>query len=174
MVNMNPLPLPHRLGLALALGLVLCVWTGAIADAAGQHWATYANPRFGTTADYPADLFTVQDPSPENGDGASFRTADGRAQLSIYGAYNVENDTPQSYVAKIDELKGATYKRVSSVFYAVSGASGADIYYDRCNFPPGNDDILNCFHITYPAAEKAVWDPIVTRISKSLRSGPHL
>ncbi len=116
---------------------------------------------------------TVQDAPPENGDGASFRTADGRAHLSIYGAYNVENDTPQSYVANIDGFEGATYKRVTPQFYAVSGASGADIYYERCNFPPHNDDILNCFHITYPAREKALWDPIVTRISKSLRSGQH-
>ncbi len=144
------------------------------AAALAEHrWATYANPRFGTIADYPADLFTVQDPPPENGDGASFRTADGRAQLSIYGAYNVENDTPQSYVAKNDEFQSATYKRVTSEFYAVSGTSGTDIYYDRCNFPPHNDDVLNCLHATYPAAEKAFWDPIVTRISKSLRSGSH-
>jgi hypothetical protein len=116
---------------------------------------------------------TVQDAPPENGDGASFRTADGRAHLSIYGAYNVENDTPQSYVANIDGFEGATYKRVTPQFYAISGASGADIYYERCNFPPHNDDILNCFHITYPAREKELWDPIVTRISKSLRSGQH-
>lgn len=141
---------------------------------AKDRWATYSNPRFGTTADYPTDLFTVQDPPPENGDGASFRTADGRAQLSIYGAYNVEHDTPQSYVAKTDEFQSATYKRVTADFYAVSGTSGATIYYDRCNFPPRNDDVLNCFHVTYPAAEKAVWDPIVTRISQSLRPGPHL
>ena len=61
-----------------------------------EHWATYAKPRFGTAADYPADLFTVQDPPPENGDGATFRTANRRGQLAIYGAYNVENDTPAS------------------------------------------------------------------------------
>jgi hypothetical protein len=30
---------------------------------------------------------------------------------------------------------------------------GADIYYERCNFPP---------HITHRAQEKAVWDPIMT------------
>jgi hypothetical protein len=130
-------------------------------------------PRFGTIADYPADLFSVQDPPPDNGDGASFRTADSRAQLAIFGAYNVENDTPQSCVATLDEFKDATYKRVTPEFYAISGASGADIYYDRCNFPPHNDDVLNCIHVTYPAREKAFWDAIVTRISKSLRSGSH-
>jgi hypothetical protein len=152
----------------LATAGLLALSTVAYAEG---RWATYANPRFGTTADYPADLFTVQDPPPENGDGATFRTADGRAQLVIYGAYNVDNDTPASYVAKNEEFNGAAYKRVTSGFYVVSGTSGSDIYYDRCNFPPRNDDVLNCVHIVYPAAEKALFDPIVARISTSLRSG---
>ena len=98
-------------------GFAVAVMVGLIAVSraapALDRWTTYANPRFGTIADYPADLLTVQDAPPENGDGASFRTADGRAHLSIYGAYNVENDTPQSYVANIDGFEGATYKRVT-------------------------------------------------------------
>ena len=121
-------------------GFILTVVAGLFALSAAVpaqgRWATYSNPRFGTTADYPADLFAVQDPPPENGDGATFRTADGRAQLAIYGAYNVDSDTPASYVAKYEELKSATYQRVTAGFYAVSGTNGADIYYDRCNFPP--------------------------------------
>jgi hypothetical protein len=68
-------------------------------------------------------------------------------------------------------LSSAAYKRVTTEFYAVSGTTGADIYYDRCNFPPHNDDILNCIHVVYPARERAFFDPIVTRISKSLRAG---
>jgi hypothetical protein len=152
--------------------IVAAGWFALAGTAAGEgHWATYANPRFGTTADYPADVFTTQDPPPENGDGTTFRTADGRAQLAIYGAYNVDNDTPASYVAKYEELSSAAYKRVTSAFYAVSGTTGADIYYDRCNFPPRHDDILNCIHVVYPAREKGFFDPIVTRISKSLRPG---
>ena len=169
---MNPLQVPRRVALPLAFAIGLCAWIGA--TVAQERWATYSNPRFGTTADYPADLFTVQDPPPENGDGQGFRTADGRAQLSIFGGYNVEHDTPQSYVARNDEFESASFKRVTSDFYAVSGTRDAAIYYDRCNFPPGNDDILNCIHITYPAAEKSAWDGIVTRISQSLRPGPHL
>ena len=30
---------------------------------------------------------------------------------------------------------------------------------------------VDCFELSYPAAEKAAWDVIVTRISKSLRAG---
>jgi hypothetical protein len=93
-----------------------------------------------------------------------------RAQLAVYGAYNVDSATPASYVAKNKELQSATYQRVAAGFYAVSRTHGADIYYDRCNFPP-HTDILNCIHVVYPARERALFDPIVTRISKSLRPG---
>jgi hypothetical protein len=49
----------------------------------------------------------------------------------------------------------------------VSGTRGATIYYEHCNFP--NMDVLSCFYVSYPAAEKAKWDAIVTRIGQSLR-----
>lgn len=90
--------------LFLVLLLVL-----APAASAQTRWATYANARFGTTADYPADLFS-RDPEPENGDGVRLHTADGRSTV-------------------------------------------------------------DCFELTYPAQEKKTWDPVVARISKSLRAG---
>ena len=163
---------PSRLQSAWTLALVfsaaLCVWSSAAV--AQQKWATYTNPRFGTTVDYPVDLFTVRDPPADNGDGQTFRTADGRAELSIYGTNNLEAETPEVYVTRHVNLDDVTFKRVTSDYYVVSGSRGATIYYERCNFP--NDAILNCFYISYPAQEKAAWDAIVTRISHSLRPGP--
>ena len=50
-----------------------------------HEWATYHDARFGTTAEYPADLFTVRAWRPPDGDGQILRTADGSAQLMIYG-----------------------------------------------------------------------------------------
>jgi hypothetical protein len=154
--------------LALTFAVALCAWSSAVV--AQQNWATYTNPRFGTTADYPADIFTVQDPPAENGDGQTFRTADGRAELSIYGTNNLEAERPQAYVTRHVNLEDVTFKRVTSDYYVVSGTRGANIYYERCNFP--NDDVLNCVYVTYPAREKATWDATVTRISHSLRSRP--
>jgi hypothetical protein len=153
------------------LVLLTAIMAGAAGPAAAQsRWTTYANARFGTTADYPADLFTKRDPPPENGDGQSFQTADGRAQLSIYGSYNVEADTPASYLAKYGEREGVTYKRVTASYYAISGLRDGKIFYDRCNFRP-HSDTIDCLTLTYPAREKAAWDPIITRISPSLRGG---
>ena len=138
---------------------------------AQERWATYSNPRFGTTADYPAHLFTQRDRPPENSDGQGFRTADERAYLGVYGAHNAENDTPQSYVDKYIDPDGVSFKRVTGQFFIVSGTRKGAIFYQRCNFSTGSGGIVGCFNLTYPAGEKAAWDPIVTRIGRSLRAG---
>jgi len=138
---------------------------------AQTRWTTYANARFGTTADYPADLFTRRDPEPENGDGLRLHTADGRATLTIFGQYNSENDTPASYYERIVDKTGVTYRHIARTAYVASGQRGADIFYERCNFRPGDRATVDCFELTYPAGEKARWDAIVARISKSLRAG---
>lgn len=155
-------------GLALTFAIGICASINVAA--AKEQWATYMNPRFGTIADYPASIFTVRDPPPENGDGQSFRSSDGRAQLLIYGARNAENDTPQSYLAKLAD-EGVSYRRTTARTYVISGTRKDQLFYERCNFQEGKNDIINCFTVTYPAAEKVVWDPIVTRLSKSLRAG---
>jgi hypothetical protein len=155
------------------LSVLLGLASSAHAGEVEERWATYTNSRFGTTADYPANLFTVLDPEPENGDGQGFRTPDDRAQLSIYGAWNVQGDTPQSYVANYVDLAGAsvTYKRVTDRFYVISGTRKGKIFYDRCNFSANPTGIIDCLTISYPEQAKSVWDPIVSRLSSSLRVG---
>lgn len=157
---------PAKLGLSLVLLLAF----GASAPAQTR-WATYANARFGTTADYPADLFTKRDPAPENGDGARLHTADDSATLTIYGHYNVENDTPASYYDRLVDSDRVMYKQVKRTYYIASGVRDGKIFYERCNFRKGDMATVDCFDISYPASEKARWDAIVTRISKSLRAG---
>jgi hypothetical protein len=85
----------------------------------------------------------------------------------VYGTNNIDHERPEVYVPRHVNLADVSYKKIGSDFYVVSGTRGATIFYERCNFP--NDDVLNCFSISYPATEKAAWDAIVTRISRSLR-----
>jgi hypothetical protein len=161
---------PLRVFIAAA---AFCLGTAAGVAFAQERWATYANPRFGTSADYPAHLFTRRDHPPGNGDGQSFRTADGRARLTIFGTRNIDDDTPETYLAKFADLAGTAVamRRVTARYYVLSGTRGGDIFYDRCNFPAAPDDIIDCLTITYPAQEKAAWDAVVTRMSRSLRAG---
>lgn len=149
------------------LGLVLLLTLDATAPAQ-TWWATYANARFGTTADYPADLFAKNDPPPENGHGVSSHTADDCAALTIYGAYNAENDTPASYVERLVDKKGVAYRRVTNTYYAILGVRGADIFYERCNFRQATRRPSIAFRSPIRRAKKSAWDGIVTRISKSL------
>jgi hypothetical protein len=154
----------HWLVLAALLAL-------APAAPAQTRWATYANARFGTTADYPADLFTRRDPAPENNDGIKLRTADGRATLVIFGFYNAGNDTPGSYFDNIVDKSGVAYRHITATSYVSSGERGDAFFYERCNFRRGDRATVDCFQLTYPAGEKAKFDTIVARISTSLRAG---
>jgi hypothetical protein len=137
---------------------------------AEERWATYGNARFGVFVDYPASLFTVKNAPPENGDGQTFGTADGRAELAVWGSYNIDNETPEAYLQDKADLAGVTYKKAGGDFYAISGTRDASVFYQRCNFPKG--DVIACFNISYPEADKAKWDEIVKRIGQSLRTAP--
>src|SRR5579883_142709 len=157
---------------ALLGAFILAVATGAAA--AQQRWTTYANPRFGATIDYPADLFVRTDPPPENGDGQAFRSRDGRTRLAVWGRYNSAGDSPQRYVEQYVEPDGGiTYRQITARYYVVSGLRKGDIFYQRCNFPTPPDDVIICFEATYPPADKAAMDAVVARLSRSLRSGGH-
>jgi hypothetical protein len=143
-----------------------------VSAAASEGWTAYANARFGTAIEYPAGIFSTREPPPENGDGQAFRSADGRARLLVYGANNVENDTPQSYVDKYVDPKGVSFRRVTRDFFAVSGVREGAIFYQRCNFAPPPGDTIHCFMVTYPSDRKATWNPIVGRLSRTLRPAP--
>jgi hypothetical protein len=161
---------------AVLLVAATLLWFGLFnhrMEAIAQEWRIYFNPRFGTTADYPASVFSMVDEPPVNGAGQGFRTRDGRATLSIYGHWNVESETPEEAARKAMNFRDAVYDyiRITDRFYVVSGTSQGNIFYQRCNFSPKPVGIVDCIALDYPAQEKKQWDDIVTRISRSLRAG---
>jgi hypothetical protein len=164
----------HRALIAAATAMLLSA-TAANAQtqstADRPHWSVYLNARFGTAIDYPAHVFSVADPEPENGDGQSFHSTDGRAKLAVWGSYNAGEHTPQSYLDEIVKPEGVTYKRATPHFFAVSGRRGGDVYYQRCNFAPKPGDTIHCVTLNYPAGQAATYDGITGEISKSLRAG---
>lgn len=164
--------LPSRRLLQLALLTAMLLALAANARAEGN-WATYVNPRFGTTADYPADVFSEPDEPSENGDGQGFRSEDGEARLVIYGQRNVRRDTPQSYLANYVDLAGVeiTVRWVTDRLYVISGVRGDRMLYERCHFPTAAGGIIDCLGMSYPAKQRAKWEPIAARIGASLRSG---
>ena len=106
---------------------------------------------------------------PEKGVGQRFESSDGSAVLSIYSSENEAADTPASYLRKNLRQSGLDYQRVTRSFFAISMERDGRIYYSRCNCSRSAKRSIHCFDLLYPQEEKLAWDPVVTRISLSLR-----
>ncbi len=63
--------------------LLLTVLPAALAH--GLSYETYTNVRFGYRVDYPVPELIPQPEAP-NGDGRVFRSADGQAEMRVFGA----------------------------------------------------------------------------------------
>jgi hypothetical protein len=82
---------------------------------------------------------------------------------------NEDGDTPASYLKKNLRQSGLQYQRITRSFFAISMEREGTILYSRCNFSRSVRRAIHCFDLVYPQAEKRAWDPVVTRISLSLR-----
>jgi hypothetical protein len=131
-------------------------------------WQLFKVPDYGTRLEYPASIFSAVGRA-ETGVGQRFESDDGRAVLTIYTRENEDNDTPASYLKKNLRKSGLDYERVTRSFFAISMEREGTIYYSRCNFSRSPRGAIHCFDLVYPQAEKRAWDPVVTRISLSLR-----
>jgi hypothetical protein len=133
-------------------------------------WTAFLEPSLGTRMDLPSAVFSTPDGPAYRGVGRQFKTADGRAALAIYSQRNSQRDTPASYLRKNFSFPRTTvsYQRVTRDFFAVSGIREGLIFYSRCNVS-ATGATLHCFDLQFPAREKAAWDAIVTRMSRSLR-----
>jgi hypothetical protein len=154
---------------AAALALCLACLPAAAQPAGGPGWTTYADGH-GTILDFPANIFTVTEGAAPVGNGRRFRTADGRAEASLYTIANAERETPRAYLSRHlkSDFSNLHYDRVGDRFFAVSGIVRGKTFYSRCNFE-GRRGPMHCLYLAYPAAETHAWDALVTRMSLSLR-----
>jgi hypothetical protein len=153
------------------IALALLVFNGQTelwARSPSLDWQTFEVPEFGTRVEYPARIFGPAGET-KKGVGQRFESPDGRAILSIYASENEAGDTPGTYLRKHLRQTGLDYERVTRSFFAISMERGRLIYYSRCNFSRASKASIHCFDLVYPREEKRIWDPVVTRISLSLR-----
>jgi serine/threonine-protein kinase len=156
---------------------ILCFATAAapaVAQTSGApHWRSYQNDRYGTTIDYP-DFFKAE-PPPDNDDGRRFKSADGAefAVFASYGALDFDLAGYQKYILeKLGPGKAVTYQAHSDDWFVISGTKGDDIFYERYMLSHGKEmGFVEGFVMSYPAVLKRTYDPIVTRMAKSFRSG---
>lgn len=130
-------------------------------------WKTYSNPRYGFRVDVPS-TFEAQ-PAPANGDGAAWRSTDGAAELRVWGSNVVDpRDLTTAYKRALRQGT-VTYKKFSGSWFAVSGISGGQVFYEK-QF--GGAGCMNAVRFTYPAAQKKRYDPMVTHVEASFAAGP--
>jgi hypothetical protein len=149
--------------------VLLTLLTGAaIVAARADTMRTYANPRFGATAEVPSDWRA--DPPPENGDGQRFSSPDGLATITISGILNLDDNVEAAM--REEEEPGAgetiTYRQRSGRALITSGTRGMEIFYRKAILVCA-DRIWNHVSLEYPAAQKAHYDSLVARIAGSLR-----
>ncbi|RRI03916.1 hypothetical protein EH240_09450 [Mesorhizobium tamadayense] len=154
--------------LAIAVSSLLAIVTAtAVAKP-----STYVNARFGTSCTFPDEIFSDRLPEPENGDGQQWLSADG-ASLACSGIYNIDNDTPKSFVAGEKANTGPgyeiTYSKTGKNWAVLSGVKGDRVFYERRLF--GKDGVIRSVWIEYPSSRKAKYDPLTGAIAASLR-GP--
>jgi hypothetical protein len=138
---------------------------------AAEGWTTYQNARYGTTLDYPRRFRPGREP--DNGDGLVFTAPDG-ATLRVWGSLNVEERDIAGLEAFLreaaDKDERITYRAAGASWLVLSGLRGGNLFYTRYLFSH-RDEVINAFDIAYPQARKAEYDPIVTRMARSLKGG---
>lgn len=153
------------LGIAAAIMMV-----GVAAAGTLDGWHRYTNPRFGASAEIPPGFVANEEPA--NGDGLRFSDYADDAAVSVYGSLNVEDE---SLPARLSTLVGfaeadgwtVSYQKGGAGWIAFSGMRQGRIFYEKVILACDRG-VFNAVRLEYPAEDKTAFDPIVTRVTKSL------
>ncbi|MBA1156655.1 hypothetical protein [Microvirga mediterraneensis] len=162
----------RRIRSAIGAGLILLptVSVGQDLTRVDHSWSRYRNGRFGTLADVPR-IFTIAEPQPANGDGQTFRSADG-AELRVFGSHGATT-VAENFAAYrnwlLDRLREdgvtITYKAKGKEWFAASGTRDRDIVYVKAIEDCG---AIHEIRVTYPVALRQAYDPLMGHMARSL------
>ena len=138
------------------------------AQALAQEWQPFGVEWFGFVFDVPPGFELAQ--RSENGDGATFTGPDG-ASLSVWGVDLGGRNFRTGITNQMNEDESGgwqiTYRRLTDEWASYSGIKDQQIRYARaievCN------DRAAVFVIDYRREDKIPYDPIVTRMVRSLK-----
>ena len=125
----------------------------------------YTNERFAFTVDVSA-LFEKAFVVPDNGDGVILSDAGDQARFRASGGNRLDKKTiKQLFEAERKELGNAVaYAHQGKNFYILSWVQDNDIHYRKLILGPSDWCDME---LTYPAARKEEFDPIVARSAKT-------
>lgn len=128
---------------------------------------TYTNSRYGFRIDYP-ESFISQQP-PENGDGLTLKSEDGKAELSVSGMNSAGFTLKDEFDRAVKDVHGELgYNRMGSTWFVVTWTDGDSMGYTKEFVGPASQ---NSFTFTFPVDQRPQYDSIVTRIEKSFKPG---
>lgn len=134
-----------------------------------DEWTTYRNPRFGMVLPVPPGMIAQR--PPDNGGGQAFRSADGKAELIVWGSFNVDHlgdITARWKTALLEPGRTITYKRQTEKWFVISGTrKDGTAFYERYDA-----DKNHCagWLITYPQAEEKTYSALIDRIAKGYKA----
>lgn len=137
-------------------------------------YRTYTNDRFAYSIEYPSNLLSIQAP-PENNDGRTFRSKDGKVEMRVWGQHNaLGRDLVQEYD---ESVKRCGSSKTPMIFYeryfVISCRVGDRIFYQRTmHRGDTGPEVFFTFTIEYPSSQKKRFDAIVRRISRSFKFDP--
>jgi hypothetical protein len=137
--------------------------------AGAADWGTYANARFGYVIDVPPGFSEIAEA--ENGDGGTSRSSDSKAELRIWGGYTTEGDFGDEVRWRIEQDVSdgwsVSYRKAKADWASWSGVKGDRVVYQRAIV--ACDGAVAYFRLEYGGDQKKAYNPIVSRLVKSLR-----
>ncbi|MFT3986644.1 hypothetical protein [Aestuariivirga sp.] len=146
-----------------------------IAPALAAGWMHYDNARFGVGLDIPPGFVNDVDP-PDNGDGLTFHSANGTAELLVWGSNLVDESFAGDGQSRVEHAKAegwtVSYDRSSPKgWHVFSGSRNGVVLYEKSIVSCNGTQAL-AFRITYPEEELQAYNDIVARLALSLKAGP--
>lgn len=150
---------------------LLALLTALALPAAASDWRRYGNARFQYWIDIPPGFSKVEEA--DNGDGGLASSVDGAAELRVWGSYS----TAGTLAAEARERQALdrgdgwsiSYQAQNKSGAAWSGTKGNRIVYARAI--PGCDRAVAYFRLEYDRERQKAFDPVISRLVKSFRSG---
>ena len=154
-----------RFALPILVATALVMPFAALADG----WNHYDNPRFAYSIDIPPGFSAVEEAA--NSDGGVSRSADGAAELLVWGGHLVIGDFTSDIADRIRSDTSAgwriSYDHRTATKASWSGSKGDRIFYARAVSTCGDSSIH--FRLEYDRADLERYDDIVGRLVRSLK-----
>jgi hypothetical protein len=132
-------------------------------------WERYANERFAFEIETPPGFSQIDES--DNGDGGVFESADGRAELRVWGGYLTEGDFKSEVGWRVQAEKSdgwaISYDHRTSTAASWSGSRSGRVVYARAI--KGCDEATVYFRLEYDQVDIDSYHSIVGRLVQSLR-----